>query len=104
MKLFISLLLIAVIGLFMACGGNGHEESQVEGEQEMEMQEGEAHMEEEGMADNMAEDPVCGMKVNKDETQYTAEYEGETYYFCMEADKVAFLENPEKYVSEQDNN
>ncbi|MFQ5824199.1 MAG: YHS domain-containing protein, partial [bacterium] len=27
-------------------------------------------------------------------------YQGKTYYFCAEADKMAFVENPEKYISE----
>jgi YHS domain-containing protein len=50
---------------------------------------------------NTAIDPVCEMKVNKDTAQYTAEYNGQKYYFCMEEHKVAFLENPEAYLTKE---
>lgn len=43
-------------------------------------------------------DPVCGMKIEKDEAQYSHEYKGKTYYFCMEGCKEKFVEDPEKYV------
>ena len=49
----------------------------------------------------MAKDPVCGMEVNKDEAQFTTEYNGKTYYFCTEADKTAFVESPEKYLTQE---
>ena len=38
-------------------------------------------------------DPVCAMKVNP-ATAPEAIHEGKTYYFCSEADRQKFLENP----------
>ena len=38
-------------------------------------------------------DPVCAMKVNP-ATAPQAIHEGKTYYFCSEADRQKFLENP----------
>jgi YHS domain-containing protein len=46
----------------------------------------------------LATDPVCYMEVDEDDARYTAEYRGETYYFCTDFCKKKFLENPAKYV------
>jgi YHS domain-containing protein len=46
----------------------------------------------------MAKDPVCGMEVDPDRAAATAEYQGETYYFCSPGCKAAFEKEPEKYV------
>lgn len=43
-------------------------------------------------------DPVCGMKVKKSEAKVTYEYNGKTYYFCMEECKEKFVKNPEMYT------
>lgn len=43
-------------------------------------------------------DPVCGMRVDPDVVPWKADYAGETYYFCMEADRDTFLGDPEKYA------
>ena len=43
-------------------------------------------------------DPVCGMKVTED-SEWTAEYEGETYYFCSEQCRDTFNEDPATYVA-----
>lgn len=45
-----------------------------------------------------AKDPVCGMKVNKDEAKATSEYKGKTYYFCATACKEKFDQDPEKFI------
>jgi Cu+-exporting ATPase len=45
----------------------------------------------------MVRDPVCGMMVNPEKAAATAEYKGETYYFCAPGCKVAFEKDPEKY-------
>lgn len=37
-----------------------------------------------------AQDPVCGMEVNPEETDYSTEYDGRTYYFCSESCKESF--------------
>ncbi len=52
----------------------------------------------------MAKDLVCGMDVNEDEARakgLTAEYEGQTYYFCAPGCKRAFEQNPQQYVGQQ---
>lgn len=41
--------------------------------------------------------PICGMDVITD--KYTADYKGQSYYFCTEIDKRMFLGDPEKYIS-----
>jgi YHS domain-containing protein len=43
-----------------------------------------------------AKDPVCGMDVEA--TDYKAEFDGKTYYFCSSECKSAFLKNPKMYV------
>lgn len=49
-------------------------------------------------AEDPTVDPVCGMEVKKSEANATHEYDGRTYYFCMEACKEKFVKDPEKYV------
>ena len=44
-------------------------------------------------------DPVCGMKLNEQETADTSVYEGKTYYFCSRDCKEVFDEEPELYLS-----
>ena len=46
----------------------------------------------------MAIDPVCKMKVDEDHPAATSEYDGKTYYFCAEACKQAFDEDPERFL------
>jgi YHS domain-containing protein len=45
-------------------------------------------------------DPVCGIMVVKD-PGLSAEYQGQTYYFCSIADREKFKQNPQKYVKEK---
>ena len=42
-------------------------------------------------------DPVCGMEVTE-ESEWTAEYDGVTFYFCSEGCRDKFLEEPGKYL------
>jgi len=42
-------------------------------------------------------DPVCGMVVTA-ETEWTAEYEGVTFYFCSEACRDKFVEKPGEFL------
>jgi YHS domain-containing protein len=42
--------------------------------------------------------PVDGMRMKVTEQTPTAEYQGKIYHFCNEADKQAFLKDPERYV------
>ena len=48
---------------------------------------------------NKITDPVCLMKVSKDENTQKYEYKGETYYFCSENCKEQFRQKPEEYLS-----
>lgn len=41
--------------------------------------------------------PVCGMSVDTHDAKWVTTWNGETYYFCMEADRKAFEADPEKY-------
>jgi YHS domain-containing protein len=42
--------------------------------------------------------PVCGMVVETHDAKWTSDYAGKTYFFCMKADRAAFLSDPEKYA------
>ncbi len=44
-------------------------------------------------------DPVCGMKISKEEAAATSEYKGKTVYFCNRACKEEFDREPERYAS-----
>jgi YHS domain-containing protein len=46
----------------------------------------------------LAVDPVCKMDVDEQKAAATAEYKGETYYFCAPSCKKAFLDDPERYL------
>jgi YHS domain-containing protein len=43
-------------------------------------------------------DPVCGMKVEAEETLNRTEYLDKTYYFCSLDCKHKFDQKPEQYV------
>ena len=43
------------------------------------------------------QDPVCDLWVDK-VAQLSAEYKGETYYFCSNRDRDLFKVNPSKYI------
>ena len=42
-------------------------------------------------------DPVCGMIIDPDDHVPQQEFEGHPYYFCSEACKQEFLNNPDQY-------
>ena len=48
----------------------------------------------------MVKDPVCGMMVDDKKTKIKAETHGQTFYFCSEACKQAFVKDPHKYMGE----
>ena len=50
----------------------------------------------------MAIDPVCGMEVDPAKAAATNEYQGKTYYFCAPGCKAAFEKEPEKYLSQSE--
>jgi YHS domain-containing protein len=49
-------------------------------------------------ADNVVDDPVCGMRVNKAFAAAKIEYNGVTYYFCLGDCQKKFARNPEQYL------
>lgn len=48
----------------------------------------------------MAIDPVCGMQVDENTADWSAEHEGKTYYFCSPGCLNAFREQPEEYLTD----
>lgn len=46
----------------------------------------------------MATDPVCGMDVDEADAAATADYRGQTYYFCATGCKESFESEPGAYV------
>ena len=47
-------------------------------------------------------DPICQMEVDTDSPPGgQSEYQGTSYYFCAPGCKVAFDQEPEKYLSDQ---
>lgn len=51
--------------------------------------------------DNMETDPVCGMPVNRNWAEAKMEYEGRTYYFCIEDCRRQFAAEPERYAAKR---
>jgi adenylate cyclase len=45
----------------------------------------------------MVIDPVCGMRIEPDDAAATAEYDGQTYYFCSQACYDVFVADPSVY-------
>ena len=43
-------------------------------------------------------DPVCGMAVVADMNDILTTIRGQTYYFCAEGCRQAFVENPQKFL------
>lgn len=47
----------------------------------------------------MTKDPVCGMDVNQSQAKATADYNGQTYYFCSDQCKQRFESNPQQFTA-----
>ena len=45
------------------------------------------------------QDPVCGMSVDPDTTQHTAEFSGRAYYFCGGGCRKKFVKEPETFLT-----
>lgn len=43
-------------------------------------------------------DPVCGMRMNPEETPAYVTYQDRTFYFCSDTHKEEFLRDPERYA------
>jgi YHS domain-containing protein/mono/diheme cytochrome c family protein len=52
-------------------------------------------------AKHVVVDPVCGMSFKPEDAADKVEYEGKTYYFCMQDDAAAFRKDPQKYLDQQ---
>lgn len=46
------------------------------------------------------QDPVCGMRIEKEDAVARVEYGGKAYYFCSEDCRSEFEANPEDYADE----
>jgi len=49
--------------------------------------------------ENKAIDPVCGMGLNRAHAAASLEYQGKTYYFCVDDCRQKFLQEPERYLT-----
>jgi len=90
----VRILVLCITIAMLALGVLGCQQAQETAEQpETEMKEGtEGTMEE-----TVLMDPVCNMTVTE-ESEWTAEYEGATFYFCNEGCRDAFIAEPGKYL------
>jgi YHS domain-containing protein len=52
----------------------------------------------------MAIDLVCEMEVDEKTAKFKTTYQGKTYYFCAPGCKIAFEENPNKYITKSSKN
>ncbi|MFQ5941571.1 MAG: YHS domain-containing protein [Nitrososphaerales archaeon] len=46
----------------------------------------------------MANDPICGMTVEENKTEFVSEHEGAKFYFCSAGCKSTFDKDPHKYA------
>jgi len=49
-------------------------------------------------SENLVTDPVCGMRISKLWAAAELDYQGETYYFCIDECRAKFAEDPSRYV------
>jgi Cu+-exporting ATPase len=47
---------------------------------------------------NTTVDPVCGAELNVENAEERSEYAGRAYYFCSDACRNKFDENPARYA------
>ncbi|QDV78408.1 YHS domain-containing protein [Botrimarina mediterranea] len=47
---------------------------------------------------SLCTDPVCGMRIRKSAAAATANYDGATFYFCVEGCRDTFVSDPKRYV------
>ena len=51
------------------------------------------------LPDGQARDPVCGMAVDPATAKHTAEYDGQTYYFCSGGCREKFAADPARFLA-----
>ena len=54
-----------------------------------------------GIDESMVADPVCGMDVPTENAGFVVCYQGKSYYFCAEACRRTFENNPKKYLKSE---
>lgn len=89
MRILVLCVAILVLGVF------GCQQAQETPAEQAETQVEEAV--EEVLEETAMVDPVCGMEVTA-ESEWTAEYEGVTFYFCSQDCRDKFIEEPGKYL------
>ncbi len=50
---------------------------------------------------NQSKDPVCGMNVTSNHSQYKTEFKGKQYTFCCQQCLTKFKQNPSQYSSKE---
>ena len=51
---------------------------------------------------NVMRDPVCGMELNEENAEERSEYQGEVFYFCSDACRNKFDEDPARFIERVD--
>jgi Cu+-exporting ATPase len=46
----------------------------------------------------MTKDPVCGMQVDENNSEFQSQYDGKQYSFCSEDCKNKFEQNPQQFA------
>lgn len=85
---------------FLNKEGEGEHQGMHGEEGEGKHQHGEEGMHGEHQENGKTVDPVCGMEVKIEGAKHTYEYKEKTYYFCMASCKEKFIENPEEYLKD----
>lgn len=49
--------------------------------------------------ENMAVDPVCGMRINRAHAAASVNHAGKSYYFCVDDCRQKFLKEPSRYLA-----
>ena len=52
----------------------------------------------EGRLSGMTTDPVCGMKVDENNSEFVTKFAGKKYVFCSEQCQKEFEKRPEEFV------
>lgn len=92
MRIFLMAVLFLSCLMIVACGEKSTSENQQPSMPG-------AQTEADALASNMVIDPVCGMELDKTKIKLTAEFNGTTYYFCNESEKIAFENDPKLFLT-----